>query len=195
MTLANRAIIFTGFASIAATLVLSILPGMQFGDAWIRNTARIALLWYWAAILSKLIRNNPASPNLQDFDRATRWFWTWGAIVYLIHVLVAFHFYHHWSHAKAFDHVAHASRFGEGIYVSYFFTVLWTVDAGWWWASPQSYVQRPVWISRMIHVFMLFIVVNATMIFETGIVRIMGAAMLASFALAIAWRLTHRKTN
>jgi hypothetical protein len=181
-------IVSVGLVSMAATVGLSILPGTQFGDAWIRNTARVALLWYWVAVLWMIVRNNKASMTHHDSDRIARWLWTWGAIAYLIHVVVAFHFFHQWSHAKAFEHVAHASRFGEGIYVSYFFTVLWMVDAAWWWVFPQSYVERSNWISRAIHAFMLFIVVNATMIFETGVVRVMGAAMLLSFAFALAPR-------
>ena len=108
MSSSERGLVWIGGASIATTLGLSILPGMQFGDAWIRNTARMPLLWI--------------------------------------------------------------------------------VDAAWWWLSPTSYAHRSSWISRAIHAFMLFIVVNATMIFETGIVRVMGAAMLLSFAFALASR-------
>ncbi len=183
MSWRDRVIFIVGLVSIAATVVLSMLPGLDFGDAWIRQTARVALLWYWAAILWMLSVQNNSLEGQPSIDRTARWFWTWGAVVYLIHVLVAFHFFHKWSHSKAFDHVAHASNFGEGIYVSYFFTLLWTADATWWWLAPQSYRQRAKRIARAIHGFMLFIVVNATMVFETGVVRVMGAGMLLSFAL------------
>jgi hypothetical protein len=192
MSSRERGIFCIGLLSMAATVGLSIFPGMNFGDAWIRQTARVALLWYWAAILRMLCVPDNAIESNQSIDRTARWFWTWGAIVYLIHVVVAFHFFHKWSHTKAFDHVAHASRFGEGIYVSYFFTVLWTADVVWWWSAPQSYRQRAKWLSRAIYVFMLFIVVNATMVFETGVVRVLGACMLLSFALVVVTKWLRR---
>jgi hypothetical protein len=99
--------------------------------------------------------------------------------------MMAFHFYHHWSHARAYDHVQHASNFGEGIYVSYFFTLLWIIDALLWWIQPARIANRPSWLGHAIHAFMLFIVFNATLVFETGIIRWFGATLILS--LLAAW--------
>lgn len=199
MSLRERWMIGVGVGSILAGLFASLLPGVEFGDAWIRNTARIAVVWYALAVVGMIYlkprhwyldseaetRKRPGNES----GRLVRWAWTWGAVVYLIHVAVAFHFFHHWSHSKAYAHVAEASRFGEGIFVSYFFTILWAVDAAWWWWNAKSYAGRPEWLGRTIHLFMLFIVVNGTIVFEKGIVQWLGGAMLVCFAVAWVQRL------
>jgi hypothetical protein len=172
-------IIVVGLVSMLATWGLSFWPGVEFGEAWIRNTARASVLWYWAAMVTVLGGFGLKSQD-QSRERISRWLWSWGAIVYWLHVVVAFHYYHHWSHEKAFTHVEKASSFGPGIYVSYFFTVLWAVDALWWWLAASSYRSRPRWLSQAIHGFMLFIVFNATLIFERGLIQWIGAAIFLS---------------
>jgi hypothetical protein len=58
-------------------------------------------------------------------------------------ILRAFHFYHGWSHAEAMEHVRAAARFGEGIFVSHLFTLLWTLDVAWWWLAAVTPVVPP----------------------------------------------------
>ncbi len=150
-----------------------------------RYTARLSLVWYWVAAIGMLQLENRDWLAESFRGKAVRWCWTWGSVAFFVHVIVAFHYYHHWSHAKAYEHVQHASSFGEGIYVSYFFTVLWAFDAFYWWGQPTRFANRPVWLGYSIHGFMLFIVFNATLVFESGAIRWFGAAIFLS--LIAAW--------
>ena len=114
-----------------------------------------------------------------------RWSWTWAVVVFLVHLAMAFHFYHGWSHARAFERTREVSGYGEGVYVSYAFTLLWCLDALWWWLDARSYGQRPRWMDFLLHTFMLFIVFNGTVVYETGPIRWAG---LAGFTLlASVW--------
>ncbi len=98
---------------------------------------------------------------------AARWCWTWGLVCFLVHLAMAFHYFHHWSHAHAFERTREVSGVGEGIYVSYLFTWLWGADVAYWWLSPGGYAARSRWIDRTLQAFMLFIVINGTIVFET----------------------------
>src|SRR5262249_54223883 len=106
-------------------------------------------------------------------------FWTWGVVCFLVHLAMAFHYYHHWSHANAFEHTREVSGNGEGIYLSYLFTWLWVCDAVWWWCWPRQFAGRSAWIDRGLHAFMLFIVFNGMVVFETGTIRWAGLVMFA----------------
>jgi hypothetical protein len=174
-----------GCLGLAATYLISLQSLMAFGEALIRNTARLSLVWYGLAVWGMI------GLSLDDWLARTptgRWVrgcWTWGVITFGWHVLVAFHYEHHWSHAKAFAHVEEASRFGYGIYVSYFFTAIWMIDVGGWWLSPARYAHRSAWLGWALHLFMLFIVFNSTVVFESGTIRWLGGSLLA--VLAAAW--------
>jgi hypothetical protein len=151
------------------------------GDFLIRNTVRLALL-YWAIAVMQMLRPRSRS------DSEPRLAWTLGCIAYLIHVGMAFHYAHHWSHAEAFNHVQQVGSVGAGIFVSYFFTLLWTLDVIWWWLNPNRYENRARWISWSIHGFLVFMIVNGAIIFESGAIRWVGAAVL----LGLVWRAWHR---
>src|SRR5262245_11026588 len=58
------------------------------GEFLIRNTVRLALL-YWAAAAAMIIRGASTA----------RLTWTLSCIAYLVHVAMAFEYAHHWSHA------------------------------------------------------------------------------------------------
>ena len=101
---------------------------------------------------------------------------------------MAFHYYHHWTHADAFEHTRRVSGNGEGIYVSYLFTWLWVADAIWWWVRPKQHADRSPWIDRGLHAFMLFIVFNGMVVFESGPIR--WAGLLMFLVLPVAWLLS-----
>lgn len=121
----------------------------------------------------------------------SRWIWTFGCLLFLAHVASAFQFYHHWSHAKAFQSTAEQTgellgvRFGEGIYFSYLFTLLWVADVLWQWALPDSYRRRPVWLAAGLLSFLTFIAFNGAVIFEDGVTRWVGVPV--TLALLLAW--------
>ena len=69
--------------------------------------------------------------------------------------------------------------------MSYLFTLLWAGDALWWWGSPLTYAIRSRWLTRALHAFMLFIVFNGMVVYETGPIR--WAGLLMFVGLAIGW--------
>ena len=79
------------------------------------------------------------------WQHALRAVWTLGCVLFDVHVACAFHFYHQWSHAVAWQHTAERTRellgvaMGDGIYFSYLFLVLWAVDVVWLWLTPLSH--------------------------------------------------------
>ena len=103
--------------------------------------------------------------------------------VFLCHVAASFHFYHDWSHAAAYEHTAEQTaaltgiRWGGGLWLNYLFTLAWIGDVIWWWCRPTSYFARPVALDVLLHGFMAFLAFNSTVVFETGAVRWVGAAV------------------
>ncbi|MFT7643448.1 MAG: hypothetical protein ACI9G1_005213 [Pirellulaceae bacterium] len=172
---------------------------MLTGDLLIRWTIRIAMLLYALTICGQLATVRlPATSNSW---RTSRWLWTLGSLVFLSHVIAAFHFHHHWNHAHAIAETAEETRatigwaFGEGIYFSYLFTLLWLADVAWWWLSAISYRSRPLWISLTIHIYLFFIAINGTVVFESGVVRTGGIVVSVVFALLVARCLAIKTSN
>ena len=144
------------------------------GDFVIRTTARISLA-FWAVAVVLILRDSPGA----------RLIWTLAWLAFLIHVGAAFDYAHHWSHANAVQHVEEASGFGPGIFVSYFFMLAWTADVFWWWLARASHANRPFWVNCALHGFMVFIIVNSTVVFESGAIRWISVAALA--CLFLVW--------
>jgi hypothetical protein len=181
----DAAAIGGGIALLVAILAGTSMLADDTGEMLTRNTVRLSLAWYAVALLL-IMRLRPADwIAMSARGCLARWCWTWGVVCFLVHLGMAFHYYHRWSHAHAFEHTREVGGIGEGIYVSYLFTWLWIGDAAWWWTRPQQYAARPAWIDRSLHAFMLFIVFNGMIIFESGVIRWAGAFMFA--ALAAAW--------
>ena len=61
--------------------------------------------------------------------------------------------------------------FGGGIVVNYLFAAVWLGDLVWWWVNPMSHASRPKWIGWVVHGFLAFVVVNATVVFGTPTMR------------------------
>lgn len=163
---------------LCATIALpEVVPLTSRGEFLIRNTVRLALL-FWAIAALLMLTGNERSAS-------SRLAWTLACLTYLIHVAMAFEYSHRWSHAAAIEHVRQVGGVGEGIFVNYLFTIVWTVDALWWWVDRRGYERRPRWLDWSIHTFMVFIIVNATVVFESGLIRWIGAAAL--IGLACLW--------
>jgi len=179
------AVVVGGIALLGATIGLSQTLSADPGDMLTRNTVRLSLAWY-AMALCLMMRLDPQGWRAEtSLGRLARLAWTWSIVCFWIHLGMAFHFYHHWSHAHAFAHTREVSGVGEGIYISYFFTWLWTADMLWWWLAPARYAARPAWIDRALHGFMLFIVFNGMVVYEPGLIRWVGLVLFAG--LAVAW--------
>ncbi|MCU0704104.1 MAG: hypothetical protein MUF18_09035 [Fimbriiglobus sp.] len=117
--------------------------------------------------------------------RVARSTWILGAVMFLVHFLVAFHLAHHWQHSNAFEHVSATAGFGPGIFVSYFFTALWLADAAWWWLSPVGYAARSRWLGWLTHTFIAFITFNGTVVYVTGWIRWMAASVFVVLLVVV----------
>src|SRR5882724_4027554 len=137
---------------------------MEFGELATRWTVRAALaLYVLALILRAIARPRPA-----------RLFWTGGFAAFLIHVACAFHFYHHWSHAAAYQDTAQKTAaatgldWGGGLYLNYLFALVWGVDVFWWWCNAASYTARARIVEWSVQGFLAFMAFNATVVFGHG---------------------------
>lgn len=145
------------------------------GEHLISWTVRLALIC-WTGAAGMLVLRRAAGAF-----SAYRLLWTSGAILFSSHVLAAFHFVHHWSHTAAILHTAEETekligwRFGEGLWFSYLFVVLWAADAADLWLRPalrQQYLQARSYLTM--HLYLWFIAFNGAVIFESGVTRIPG---------------------
>jgi hypothetical protein len=177
-----------GLALLLTVVALSAALANDAGETLTRNTVRLSLAWY-AAGLCLMMRLSPSDwLGTSSLGKLARWCWTWAVVSFLVHLAMAFHYYHHWSHADAFEHTRRVGGIGEGIYASYLFTWLWIADAIWWWIRPTQYAARPPWINRALHAFMLFMVFNGMVVFENGFIRWAGLFLFA--VLSAVWLLS-----
>jgi hypothetical protein len=111
-----------------------------------RWTIRAALVCYVVYLAAEFVLPRALSA------RKRRLIWTLGCVLFDVHVACAFHFFHHWSHAAAWQNTAERTSellgvaIGTGVYFSYAFLVLWWCDVVWlWWgahAFPRSAPER-----------------------------------------------------
>src|SRR5688572_6522746 len=125
---------------------------------WTIRLALVCLAVYWGGhlwLLSRSTGNRKTRAEESKFA-ILRWIWTAGCLLFVTHVACAFHFTHHWSHAHAWHHTASETQrlmgfsFGDGIYFSYLFLLLWVADVVLLWLN----VQRPRWLVASIYVFL-----------------------------------------
>ncbi len=184
------AAVVLGTMVLAAVVAATFAVGTEEGVLMIRNTVRLALAWYLVALSAMLffVPDDWRANSLRG--QMVRWCWTWALICFFVHLVLAFQFFHHWSNAHAVERSRQMSGWGEGIYFAYLFTVLWIADVVYWWLRPGGYASRSHWIDRSLHTFMLFIVLNGTIVFDHGIIRVAGA--LGGLVLIGAWIVARR---
>ncbi len=155
------------------------------GDDLTRWTVRVALAFFAPALLV-MIAGRPDPSGW--WNRFARLAWTLGCATFLVHLGMAFHYYHHWSHADAIARTQRISGYGAGVYFSHLFTLLWLSDVLAWWLHPAWRAARPAWLSRLWYGYMIFIAFNGMVVFETGPIRWAGFTMVAAFLLCAALR-------
>jgi hypothetical protein len=174
------------------------MPG-ELLTAW---TIRLALACYACHLAGSLLVFTAGSAQAA-WNQPARWLWTSGCMLFVLHVACAFHFYHGWSHAAAFEKTASETeallgvRFGEGIYFSYLFLALWVADvcAMWWFPRPPVAAQagampRSGTLRAVLHAYLFFIALNGAIVFEAGPTRWAGIGvclLLAGLALRAAY--------
>jgi hypothetical protein len=189
-------VVLLGIGSLVAVVLFTRQSATDVGDSMTRNTVRVSLAWYVVALCLMMRLKGRDWSAATPIGQLTRWCWTWALICFLVHVLAAFHYFHHWSHVHAFEHTRQVAGIGEGLYFSYLFTGLWIADVVAWWLWPARYAARPAWIDRALHCLMIFIVFNSMVVFESGLIRWAGVAMIA--VLGCAWFMSYfqkSKTN
>jgi hypothetical protein len=126
----------------------------------------------------------------RDRDVVARAIWTAGVLLLATHTLAAFHIVHGWSHRAAAAETARQTAaltgidWGGGIFVNYAFLAVWAADAGWWWASPDSYRSRSHTIETAVFLFFVFMFVNGAIVFAHGAMRVLGAAAVTLVLLS-----------
>lgn len=110
-----------------------------------------------------------------------------GALAYLAHVVCAFHFQHHWSHAQALLDTARQTaavtgwNWGGGLYVNYAFSLVWIAY------STTVLLQRPLssTMERCVRGLFFFMIFNGAIVFARPSVRFAGVALC--LLLVAAW--------
>lgn len=132
-------------------------------DPRIRRSAYPSVvLWLVASASLLALRVRPTTPAIRDFVCCL---YSLGCAALLLHIAVAFHLGHAWSHRAAFEHTERVGGFGAGVYVNYFFALLWIADSIWMWVSFKRYRSRPGWMNWLVVGFMGFVIFNATVVF------------------------------
>lgn len=179
---------------VALGLVISVpvwRESQTLGEDLTRDTVRLALGYYLVAV-SLLLLNRPNSGSRAR--RLARCCWTLAGVAFLVHLGMAEQYYDHWSHAQAIRRTQEATGFGEGIFVSHLFTLLWWADILWWWWRPQSYAGRSAWLTLGLHGFMAFVIFCGTVVYETGWIRWAGVVMFVWLGGLVVWRLLGTRT-
>lgn len=157
------------------------------GEVLTKLTIWIALAAYFAGAGVYAL-----SRGRRSWDAGARLAWTAACVSLFAHVACAFHFYHGWSHGAAYRDTARQTDevfglgWGGGLYVNYALLALWVADVCWWWLGGlDAYRRRPWPLAAAWHAFLLFIVFNATVVFEGGFVR--RAGLCLCLALVFVW--------
>lgn len=148
---------------------------MNTGELLTRSTACAAFAGYAIALALRM----------WGHPQTARKIWQIGAAVFVLHVVCAFHFAHHWSHADAYAATARQTAAltgrssGAGLYLNYALLLLWPVHAC---LSPRHQRGLAEFAVQSFFAFMWF---NATVVFGHGFARWLG---IAAFTwLAILW--------
>jgi hypothetical protein len=146
---------------------------MEPGEFWTRWSVRLAMVLYVFSLSVWMMARKRAS-----WLRWARLAWTVGCGAFLVHVVCAFAFYHHWSHRAAYEETARRTEemfgisWGGGLFMNYAFTILWMADVIFWWLNLDGSRSRKIQIA--IQVFLGFIAFNATVVFGSGMIRWVG---------------------
>ena len=139
--LVDAAIFTVGFVLLMAVLILSRALATDMGEMLTRNAVRLSLSWYalTLGLMMGLGAEIGTQVHLPDASPATAGLWR----------CCAFWFTWRWpstttmtGHTRTPWRTRQISGIGEGIYVSYLFTILWALDVLCWWLRPAQYAAR-----------------------------------------------------
>lgn len=122
-------------------------------------------------------------------ERRSRTIWSLGCLLYVTHVVSAFHNSYDWSHTVAAVETLRQTEaligtsWSGGIFINYLFTIFWCVETAWWWLKPTDYINRPLWVQRTTWTVFFFMILNGAVVFIAGPMRWFGA----SIAVTLVW--------
>ncbi len=149
---------------------------------------RLALLLFAMAVIARPRRRGRAVVRGLGW-RVPRALWVAGLLLSVVHVIAVFGYLMDWSHQAALDDTARKTRrlvgvsFAGGVYFNYVFLAVWMGDAVWWCGWPARYLRRAWLWDALVIGYLGFIAFNATVIFESGVIRWLGLVA----ALAVVW--------
>lgn len=171
-----------GVAAVVAVVLCArglLLPGgADSADRVIKDSALFPVIAWcigWPVVLARC----PERP-------LRRFAWALGSVLCFVHVAVAFHLGHGWSHQAAWEHTRQIGGYGDGIYVNYTFAMVWLADVVWACVAFRSYLARPQWLNWTIHGFLAFVVLNAAVVFGSWDMRGAFVVFLLIF-LPVEW--------
>lgn len=164
------------------------LVDLTSGEGWMRWTIRAAIV----CILLRWIARWRNTARAETPSAAECWLWALGLVFYLVHVLLAFHVVHHWSHQDAWQRTAEQTarltgiRRGEGIWANHLFTIIWTADVIRLIRARVARKPTSRWLDRASFVVFAFMVFHATVVFGPDHYRWLAIPVL--LMLFLVWR-------
>ncbi len=152
-------------------------------------TIRLSLLCFFVSLLAWMW-----SDRLEKGRQWIRVVWGMGFLLFVGHVVCAFHFYHHWSHQAAIADTARQTKemlgfsFGEGLYFSYLFLIVWGIDSCLQWLAPERLQKTPRWLRVSWLLYLVFIAFNGAAVFEGGVSRWGGILGVGLLCLSLLFR-------
>jgi len=157
------------------------------GELLTRGTIWITLLAYLVGGI--ILHFNSGRPNNSSL---TRTIWTIGCFSLALHFVTAFNFYHDWSQVSAYEETARQTdeyvglNWGGGLYINYAILSIWLIDLAAWWRQGADSYRRQFWKLRVVwHSLLIFIIINALIVFKGGIVRWLG--VVYCLILLVTW--------
>jgi len=154
----------------------------------LRATIDVSLIAYAIVLGHALLRRSSTPPVW------VRTLSSIGCLLCMIHIALAMHFVHHWSHTRAVEHTAQITeeligwRFGGGVYFNYLFVLVWFADVVWSWADPTGYGRRSRLVGVAVQLYLIFIAVNGAVVFVNGPVRWYGLGVCIVLAGLLLWK-------
>jgi hypothetical protein len=120
----------------------------------------------------------------------------------VLHAASALNYYHHWSHESAYLETARQTKeifgldWGGGLWINYGFIAAWIVDTiWWWWRGLPAFRRRPRTLVVIWHAVFLFMVFNATVVFKTGVLRVLGLVLCLGLLVLLIKSLVAGRTR
>jgi len=166
------------------------------GSLIIAWTIRASVLLFFATLITWVLQTKS-----NQWERSLRIVWTLGFLLFVAHVVVAFHFHHHWSHTSALAETARQTRdligleFGAGLYFNHLFMLVWAIDLVWIWFGKAESIQRYRWLRLTWIAYLIFIAFNGVAVFKDGWMRFGGIVALALIILGAIMRLKSKQQS